>query len=625
MTKENTGMQKTILHILLTLRGPLLTQSSSPGQLGLDVVIARNHKNQPYIPGTLVSGKIRQAMEELQNAIENENKPDWFGPELNNWLGQASENEVAKTKRLFFSDFVLNGDDPSTLTRYRIKIDSKRGSVDKHQLAMIESPFVSGEHYSFSGQVHFFSSRATSEKINLHLKAAIKWLSHLGALRAIGFGQVEQADVTDIEMHAILTPKPTETLPSNRIGLCIQPAYPFCLPGKSGITNLFESESIIPGAAIKGCIATTWNHLLDRQSGRINNDDIDRIELRQNFSKLRISHAFPSHIINKRSVVAPLSLVKTAKESHCYDVARLNGPCLIDGLAPDFAVDWKDTKETLKDYPWPYLRFKDWGWDSMESELRIRTAIDREQLRSAENDLFAYEQIIPDNKRWYSELDLSQIDQQSRGEVLEQLKTLCGQGLIGLGKTKTPLQIHFTDTIQPVVANKPKPIDNNLWLITLQTDTLLGSPETLDEAGGVKELCTMYQQAWHEISAGKLKLLRYFARQRLSGGRHRQKLMQNRGNSYRPWLLTEAGSVFVLQGKEDITDLIALWLYQGLPITEAAVQWYRLGDNPSQYWQYTPFVPENGYGEIAVNLQADNVIQLTDADKIEYIKNGVDR
>jgi len=618
--KEMPPCKKTILHISLTLRGPLLTQSSSPGQLGLDVVVARNHNNQAYIPGTLVSGKIRQALEELQDAIKDETRPEWFAPELKNWLGQASENDVAKTKRLFFSDFVLNGADPSALTRYRIKIDGERGSVDKHQLVMIESPFVSGELYTFAGQVHFFSSPKTAENINQHLKAAIKWFSHLGALRAIGFGQVEKTDITRIDKFPIPTMQPIVSPIPERIGLCIQPSYPFCLAGKPSINNLFESEGIIPGAAIKGCIATTWNHLLDKQDGGINTDETDRMALRQNFSKLRISHAFPSHTANKRPAVAPLSLVKTSKESDYFDVSRLNGPCLINGLTPDFAVDWKDTEETLKDYPWPYIRFKSWGWDNLESELRIRTAIDRENLRSAENELFAYEQIIPDNKRWYSELNLSQIDQQSRSEVLEQLKTLCGQGLIGLGKTKSPLQIHFTDPIEPAVTNDLNPIDNNLWLITLQTDTLLGSPETLDEASGVEELHAMYEQAWHEISAGKLRLLRYFARQRLSGGKHRQKIMQNSSNSYRPWLLTEAGSVFVLQGKEDIADMIKLWLSQGLPIADSAIQWYRLGDVPAQYWQYTPFVPENGYGEIAVNLRAENVIQLTDADKIEYIK-----
>ena len=117
-------------------------------------------------------------------------------------------------------------------------------------------------------------------------------------------------------------------------------------------------------------------------------------------------------------------------------------------------MDWKDTKDTLKDYPWPYIRFKDWGWDRLESELRVRTAIDRGELRSKESELFAYEQIIPDNKHWYSELDLSKLEnkdsspednKKNRMIVLEQLRALCAQGVSGLGKTKTPLKIEFMD------------------------------------------------------------------------------------------------------------------------------------------------------------------------------------
>lgn len=486
-------MQKTIVHISLTLRGPLLTQSSSPGQLGLDVVVARNHNNQVYIPGTLVSGKIRQSLEELQDAIKNENTPVWFAPDQDNWLGKSSENDFAKTKRLFFSDFVLDGDDPLPITRYRIEIDAERGSVSKHQLAMLESPFVSGETYTFTGQVHFFSSPEKAAVIRQHLNAAIKWFSHLGAFRSIGFGQIENAAITKINDAEILPnttsiPVKLSSVPV-RIGLCIQPEYPFCLAGKPNANNLFNSDIIIPGGAIKGCIATTWNHLLAQQKGRIDSTDARYKELRENFSKLRISHAFPGHVNNKRPVVAPLSLVKTSKTSAFYDVAQLNRPCLIGDQPPDFAVDWKDTGETLKDYPWPYIRFKDWGWDSLKSELRVRTAIDREKLRSKESELFAYEQIIPDGKHWYSELDLSRIvDAQTRGIVLEQLRALCTQGVIGLGKTKTPLQIEFIEHIEPVILNNLNPIDNNLWLITLQTDTLLGSPDKLDESNSKKKL-----------------------------------------------------------------------------------------------------------------------------------------
>lgn len=635
-------MQKTILTLSLTLRGPLLTQSPNPGQLGLDAVIARNHRNQAYIPGSLVSGKIRQALEELRDAAVNGNKPALFEPDLDDWLGKASKNDFAKSKRLFFSDFVLHEDEPATATRYRIEIDSERESVSQHQLAMLESPFVSGEPYTFTGQVHFFSSSAKAETIIQHLRAAIKWLYQLGAFRSIGFGQVEKTQILELETFPIPVSHPSGNAEiPERIGFWLQAEYPFCLAGKPCADNLFQSEAIIPGGAIKGCIATTWNHANDQHSGRIDAKDSERWELRENFSKLRLSHAFPGHTLNRRPVVAPLSLVKIPIDSHLYDVALLPGPSLIAGKPPDFAVDWKDSPDTLKEYPWPYVRFKEWGWDSLDSELRIRTAIDRQYLRSKENELFAYESIIPDNekrggeedltntkgmpdtrkKTWYGELNLTQIDAQNRRNVFEQLQTLCSQGLIGLGKTKTPFQIGFIDSIEPALSNSLNPIGNGLWLITLQTDALLGSPEKLNETSGEKELHEMYQNAWYELSDGKLKLLRYFARQRLSGGRHRQKTLQNSGPRYRPWLLTEAGSIFVLQSGDnaDLTALqsmISNWLAQGLPLTESVACWYGLGSERPRYWQHTPFVPENGYGEIAVNIEyRKKVTQLEENDR----------
>ena len=619
-------MQKIILHISLTLRGPLLTQSSNPGQLGVDAVVARNYKDQFYIPGTLISGKIRQSLEELQNAVCAEKQPQWFPPELDDWLGVASENDFARTKRLFFTDFVLDARTTQfDKIRHRIKIDDERGSVDEHQLVVTESPFISGEDYQFNGQVHFFSTQKTADKIIQNLQAALKWLSQLGAYRSTGFGEVVKAGISSTDNLKLTPPASTTIKSAERIGFFIQPQYPFCLTGKPVADNLFESETIIPGAAIKGCIATTWNHMLDQQQGRIDHAINDYPELSNNFSKLIFSHAFPGGEENKRPVVAPLSLVRTEKDGPLYDVALLATPCLIDNQPPDFAVDWKDSPETLKSYPWPYIRFKDWGWkDNIMSELRVRTAIDREELRSAENELFAYEQIIPEDTLWYGELDLSKIDESQHDNVLSQLQALCSNGLIGLGKTKTPFEITFTEPIESVIASDEKPIHQNVWVITLQTDALLGSPEALDESSGKAELSQMYQTAWKEMLGEalgeQLVLLRYFARQRFSGGRFRHKTMQNNHSQYRPWLLTEAGSVFIFQAKaeadlEVIEKKIKCWQSQGLPLTESVVEWYGLGDDPWQYWKYTPFVPENGYGEIAVNLQSGTFTQLIDGDK----------
>ncbi len=643
-------MQKTILNISITLRGPLLTQSSSPGELGFDVVVARNHNEKPYLPGTLISGKIRQSLEELTDAIQGENKPDWFAPKLDDWLGKPSENDFAVSKRLFFSDFILNDNElePSK-TRYRIKIDQDRGAVEQHQIVMLENPFISGESYSFTGQVHFFSSQPHAEIIRQHIAVAIKWFSHLGALKSIGFGQVENAEICKIEELAIPTSSNTPSLTSDKIRFSIQPQYPCCLSGKPNANNLFDSECIIPGSAIKGCIANTWNHLLDEQKGTIepNNTDSCYAELRENFSLIRICHAFPGKQENERPVVAPLSIVTTVEEiepdtkkTHYYDVAQLTKPSLIGQQAPDFSVDWKDTENTLTTYPWPYIRFQDWGWDKLHSELRVHTAINRKSRRSAKNELYAYEQIIPEDKYWYGEFDLTKIaSSETQTKVLEQIQRLCQHGIIGLGKTKTPANIQFIDKLKPAINSKLEPLENNIWLITLQTDTLLGSPENLNESSGKEELQNMYEQLWDEISNSKLTLLRYFARQRMTGGRFRKQTMQkqtmqNEQENYRPWLLTEAGSLFVLQANtandiEDIQTRLKCWMEQGLPLAQSAISWYRLRDDPQQHWKYTPFVPENGYGEIAINLQSENITQLKDSDQnvnainpIESIETG---
>lgn len=611
-------MQKTILHLSLTLRGPLLTQSASPGDLGFDVVVARNHNDKSYLPGTLISGKIRQSLEELDDAIKDQDKPDWFAPKLNDWLGYRAENDFPLRKQLYFSDFILDQETPTASTRYRIKIDPERGAVEQHQIVMLENPFISGESYTFNGQIHFFSPSADVDSIKQHIDIAIKWFSHLGALKSIGYGQVEKVDISNVESQIIAEPKAAKT--PDKLGFVLQPLYPFCLAGKPNADNLFKSELIISGGAIKGCIATTWTQLLEQNS-------INFTTLQAHFSQLHISHAFAGVDENKRPVVAPLSIVTTIeiikhpekeveKKTHYYDVAQLPSACLIDGQAPQFSVDWKDSEKTLTSYPWPYIRFKNWGWDSPKAELRVHTAIDRKTIRSKENELFAYEQIVPEQKQWVGEIDLTGIDENQRAKVLEELKALCQYGIAGLGKTKTPVQIQLIDEVKASIQSNLEPLTDNCWAITLQTDTLLGSPKNLDETSGKAELEAMYQDTWHDISNQKLTLLRYFARQHLTGGRFRQNTMQKE-QAYRPWLLTEAGSVFVLQAEKDVDvkDMLKLWQSQGLPLSKETIEWYRLGDDKQQYWKHTPFVPENGYGEIAINLQHELITPLKPTDQ----------
>lgn len=596
-------MIKTIVTIQLTLTGPILTQSSSPGSWGLDCVVARNAEGLFYLPGTLLTGKLLQAWQELKNAIDDKTK---FCPEFEKWLGECSKNDFPKTKQLFFSDLVCqHNDSDQTNTANRIKIDAQRGSVEKNQLAVIESPFFSGSDYLFTGELHFFAADEEVENIVRHVKAGLYWTDSYGALRTVGFGRVKNV-VCSVVSYALEHPAEQTPINNGIIGIVIKPRYPFCITGKPVADNLFESLDIIPGNALLGAIATTWNQLCGQSGGKIDDSlkDVLRPTLKKYFSSIRISHALPSEHIGVRPVTLPLSLVNVPINKRLYDVILLDKPCLINGETPAFAIDWKDDANS------------DFGWTKVTKELRTRTAIDPNTLRSADQDLFSYEQCVPKSLNWNASIDLSRIPEADRGDVISELQSLLSLGIAALSKTKTPATIEWLKLpIEATTISDTKPINNKQWIITLQTDTLLGAPVDLNESSGHKDLEAMYQQAWAALSDNKLQLVRYFARQRLSGGNYRHAVFR-KNSDYQPWLLTEAGSVFLLQSTVDVSTevcqmLIEDWLAHGLPIKEQRqLEFYGITKEIGAQWQSCPFIPQNGYGEIAVNLQWDTITQL---------------
>lgn len=618
---------KTTFTVALTVKAPFISQSTNPGEPGYDSIIARNHDNKAIIPGTLVAGRVRQSLEELREVAEN--KVSWFKPDCGQWLGKPPYS-----KQLVFSDFLIaddNGNAPST-ARNRITIDPQRGAVQKHQLLAIEQIFESGALYTFTGTVQFFCQhKDEAENIEKHLDAAVKWIPQLGAMQSIGFGQVEKAEITEIRMQPIeQLDTSTPLTADNKLPFHLIPEQAFCLPGKPLTNNLFESDTIIAGGAIKGSIANTWSHISGLHNGLIaqcSNKDFSL--LKKHFSHIRISHAFPSNA-DSRPVVAPLSLVKTNTDM-LYDVAPLNKPALVNNQLPAFALDWKDDENTLTEYPWPYLRLSTWGWPKISTDLRIRTQISRDTSRSEKSALFAYEQVLPSAEiAWKGEFDLSKVNNTDRKEVSKQLQRLLQHGIIGLGKTKTTATITLTSQpAVPSLASQLTPQEDGLWYITLQTDALLGYPDNFTYTSGHKQLYAMYKLAWQEISEEKLSLVRFFARQKMSGGAYRKTSSRP---DYQPWLLTEAASIFVLRATdnavpEDINALINQWQKHGLPLSQSCLSGYGI-DQSQPLWTQTPYLPDNGYGEIATNLDynglvtplsdTDNNTQTTAIDEIRF-------
>jgi hypothetical protein len=91
----------------------------------------------------------------------------------------------------------------------------------------------------------------------------------------------------------------------------------------------------------------------------------------------------------------------------------------------------------------------------------------------------------------------------------------------------------------------------------------------------------------------------------LRGGFYLYKRFQEgNGQGYTPILLTEPGSVFVLEVVEapKAEQLINIWLHQGLPVPDWANKHFARNGQEGADWSNLPFIPRNGFGEIAVNL-----------------------
>jgi hypothetical protein len=331
--------------------------------------------------------------------------------------------------------------------------------------------------------------------------------------------------------------------------------------------------------------------------------DTARAELSKYFWAIRFTHAFPVTEDGKRPVVPPQSLVKGG-DGRFHDVADGRRPGLVAGSAPAFAIDWKE-----KDFGTVWGHF---GWRSLKKDLRVRTAMDSDRRKGKDEALFAMETIIPGDTLWAAQVDLSRVPKEDRAKVEAQLWEIFYKGLLGLGKTKAAARPTRSGSVASRLESDASP-RNNQWIVTLQTPALLCGTEYLSEASGAADLENAYRAIWEDISGGAIIMKEYFARQSLAGGYYLYKRFARTGTAgYRPYLLTEAGSVFVLEAKDDslasTRKQIANWLETGLPLPSWVSQF--ADEDESQRWRFCPYIPENGYGEIAVNLPVHEQIDL---------------
>lgn len=587
-------MIQVTLNVALTLEGPVLTKSSTPGRYGVDSLMAVDSKGRYYIPGSLIKGKLREAWSDLQDAADGE---VIVVPEK--WLGDSSENKENKITAVdpyrgvvHFSDFIHEGISRQD-TLHRIKINEELGTVETGQLQVIESPFAAGEKVCFHGRISFIEAdEKTLNKVSTAIEIGLRWMTNVGAYRTIGFGRLVNVAISRIPATVAVTEKSLANNPAH-ITMTITPSAPFCISRRRLSRNLFESDSVIPGGVIRGAIASSWGAFINKGLCPEINAEFDpaRPELCRHFDTIRIRHAFPMRVEKEeRPIKPPLSLVKIDKKGY-YDVALCSDPTLIDGKAPEFSIDWKDRSNVDTDF----------HWAEPERELRVRTAMEQKFRKAKDEQLFAYEMIVPDGHKWCSVVDLNHVPDDERPLLIEQLRELLSHGLNGWGKTKVSSNVQIDDCKMEDLNIKHF---SGFYIVTLQTPAIFCDPLTFTEGSGKDELYATYSNVWEQISGGALKLKHCFASQSFAGGEYLRRRFQNINKEYRPYLLTDAGSVFVLDVKNesDAEKKIKEWLAQGLPVPGWFSREYVRNGNAGDHWMNCPYLPQNGYGEIAVNL-----------------------
>jgi len=613
------------IKVILKLKGPVLTKSTSIGAYGIDSPMAIDENNRYYLPGTLLKGRIREAMHELHNAAADD-----FSPDIAALLGEETGNREKEKHKvepqrglLHFSDFTCTSkQDEDSKIRYRISIDKDRKAVKKNAFLVIETPFGVGECVCFKGNITFCAKdMGQTEKIFRCVKIAMRWVSSFGAERTVGFGSMEDVSLTMTPLKEdVLVPPQNLKTP---FYLAIKPRAAFCIAKKRIDGNLFESETVIPGSVLKGTVASTWKRLL----GKGTNAEIDsttdplRKELCKYFDKICFSAAFPADEIGVRPVVPPLSLVKKGKEE-LRDVALCEAPTLyvksktnnknksvIKYIAPSFAVDWKDETDVMTQFGWPKLK----------PELRVHTAIDSEKLRAAKSKLFAYESIQPGDCTWYGSVDIlddenEKMSEKEKRKVMEQLCDVMRYGIHGLSKTGVSADVKAAINMSNKHSSYYDKPRDGVWVLTLQTPAIIGDPEELDRSSGCKELKEVYNKALFELSGENLTLERCFTKEYLAGSYYLYKRFQ-KDNEYYPYFITDKGSVFVFkvaEGKKenDAQEQIKKWTRYGLPLPGWAIERYKNKGVDGSHWSNCPYIPQNGFGEIAVNLDVHWNIKL---------------
>jgi hypothetical protein len=478
------------------------------------------------------------------------------------------------------------------------------------------------------------------------LDAAARCVEQFGADKGVGYGVVREVRVSPALEGVRFDPKP--------LSECLDPLRamngvrgPVAVPRPGGATGQFaylpflvfplepvwiasvqrpkshftEGLDHVPGAALKGALAA----LLNRDAGLPFETEISPTHpgarswpnVAKHFQSIRFLHAYPVGPVSApgsdRSFPVPLSAFAAGKSTEQVSDIALVAPDApwTEAWPPAFAPDCSGLQT--------FVANSGTSGEALDErravmDVTLRTAIDEKTLTAKDKHLFGYTQlseivarrnaagsgkdpVVPQLERQGFASEVSFVVAPGDVEPLKkELASLLPR--IRLGKTNAAAAVRQGGASPGPLQERLRLYGREPVVLTLMSDALLDIPTS--GINGMTDLTALYDQFWREA----LKRVGYehptstlinsvFARQGLRGGWAGRR---GRASAYRCFYLTLAGSVFV-------TAVTAAECLTNHKLREALDQIERAGApllEQGLSWQNCPYVPENGYGEVAI-------------------------
>lgn len=619
------SLDRLSFDLRLTVRSPFLFRGLDGRFVGVDVTHVRDERGRPIIPADQVRGVFRQNLEILAEHVplpagdidavfgrksSESDEADAYGSNQP-FRGRIIFEDLVATQ--FYKDpddtdaksspFIGSGISETT----RIQIDDDTGSVKAGALQVLELVAPFGSAVSFIGRIVVYDEAKRADGWAKALSQALALILSIGAMKSPGWGEVLPglSTVTRSTVSSLSLPGAARPLPE-RPRLRVTFDRPILVDARKVSGNAFEGRTVVPGAVFKGALARRLELAgLQPESGLI-----AAILSAIGFRHARPEAKIPGAVVDRP---LPLSLV-TAKSERGVLVgdAALIGMeqgALIDGMPGAFQPDWKDSSY---DAAHTAIATPE-GWGSIPFIARTHTQID-EEGGAAEHQLFTTiarsvirETESTDGKTpwagrtWILDVDLAAARAVERdgsglaGSADRLVELLLQDGLDGIGRTNAHASFDLVGEA-PLAVPKPVKGHEELWVVTLETPAaIIDGSRLIASDGRFVTAEEAYRAYWRGLLPDA-ELVNFFAAQDYRGG-YLSRRRRLHGDTYFPFLVTREGSVFVLRTKN--RERLASLLRKGLPHFTPA-------DGTVVTWANSPWVPENGYGEIRIDHLSDD-------------------